>query len=104
MVAALDAGGPDFAGPTFDRDGKPSGIEPATSGDDMRHALELAVALRESARRGGARVELPLIGALRHARMLPEFGRWNFKKKVHGEEWYRKAMNTGQGHILVGAD
>jgi predicted dehydrogenase len=66
----------------------------ATTGDDMRHALEIAIALRESARRDGARVTLPLTGAQRHVRMLPEFGRWNYKKRVHGEEWYREAMNA----------
>ena len=56
--------------------------------------------------------------AQRHMRMLPEFGRWNYKKRgecnndrlgcdkplpalmanrccsVHGEEWYREAMNA----------
>jgi predicted dehydrogenase len=86
MVWALDTGEP-FRG---------------TSGDDMRHALEIAVALRESARRDGARVQLPLRGALRHVRMLPEFGRWNFKKYVHGVEWYREQMNNGKGPILAG--
>jgi predicted dehydrogenase len=37
-----------------------TGKEPNCSGDDARAALEVAIALRESHRRGGARVDLPL--------------------------------------------
>lgn len=37
-----------------------NGGEPACSGEDAREALEVAIALRESHRRGGVRVDLPL--------------------------------------------
>ena len=37
-----------------------TGKEPNCSGDDALHALEIAVAMRESHRRGGVRVALPL--------------------------------------------
>ncbi|MDE2994982.1 MAG: Gfo/Idh/MocA family oxidoreductase [Chloroflexota bacterium] len=37
-----------------------TGKEPNCSGDDGRHALEVAIAMRESHRRGGTRVALPL--------------------------------------------
>ena len=37
-----------------------NGGEPRCSGADARHALEIAVALRESHRRGFTRVDLPL--------------------------------------------
>lgn len=69
----------------------------------MRHALEIAVALRESARRNGAEVALPLEGSLRTTKMLPEFARWNYKRLVHGDVWYREAMNAGMGKILATA-
>lgn len=45
-----------------------SGKEPNCTGEDARAALEVAIALRESHRRGGARVDLPL--ADRSLRML----------------------------------
>lgn len=67
----------------------------------MRHALELAVALRESARRGGAMVDLPLTGALRHTWMLREFLRWNYKETVHGEEWYRLGAHPCWGTLMI---
>jgi predicted dehydrogenase len=37
-----------------------TGDEPTANGDLARHALEVAIALRESHRRGGVRVDLPL--------------------------------------------
>ena len=61
-----------------------------TTGDDLRHALEIAIALRESARRNQARVELPL--ADRSLVMYPQKGRWHYKKDVNGAEWYREQM------------
>ncbi len=45
-----------------------TGKEPACSGEDGRAALEVAIALRESHRRGGVRVDLPL--ANRELRIL----------------------------------
>jgi predicted dehydrogenase len=37
-----------------------NGAEPLSSGEDGRHDLEVAIALRESHRRGGVRVDLPI--------------------------------------------
>ncbi len=45
-----------------------TGKEPNCSGDDGRHALEVAIAMRESHRRGGTRVELPLADRSLHIR------------------------------------
>ena len=64
-------------------------LEIAT-GDDMRHSLELALALRESARRDGPRVLLPLED--RSLTMFPERWRWHYKKDVYGADWYRDQM------------
>ena len=61
-----------------------------TSGDDLRQALELAVALRQSHRRGGARIGLPL--ADRSLVMYPEKSRWNYKKDLIGREAYMAQM------------
>ena len=61
-----------------------------TSGDDLRHALELAVALRESHRQGGTRVSLPL--ADRSLVMYPEKSRWNYKKDLIGQAAYMEQM------------
>jgi predicted dehydrogenase len=38
-----------------------TGKQPNCSGEDGRHALEVAIAMRESHRRGGTRVDLPLV-------------------------------------------
>ena len=61
-----------------------------TTGDDLRHALEMAIALRESHRKGHVPVSLPLDD--RTLRLYPERGRWHYKKDVHGVEWYREQM------------
>jgi len=61
-----------------------------TSGDDLRHALEIAIALRQSARNGSTPFSLPV--ADRSISMFPEAWRWNYKKDVLGEEWYREQM------------
>ena len=61
-----------------------------TTGDDLRHSLEIAVALRESARNGSAPFKLPVED--RSIMMYPQVGRWNYKKDVHGTEWYRDQM------------
>ena len=47
-----------------------TGKEPNCSGEDGRHALEIALALRESHRRGGMRVDLPLADRSLHIRSL----------------------------------
>ncbi len=61
-----------------------------TTGDDLRHALEISIALRESARQDGARVALPIED--RSIVMHPQRNRWNYKKDVFGADWYREAM------------
>lgn len=61
-----------------------------TSGDDLRHALELAIALRQSHRQGGTRVSLPL--ADRSLVMYPEKSRWNYKKDLIGRAAYMAQM------------
>jgi predicted dehydrogenase len=61
-----------------------------TTGDDLRHSLEIAIALRESARNGSAPFKLPVED--RSIMMYPEVWRWNYKKDVHGVEWYREQM------------
>jgi len=63
---------------------------PVTTGDDLRHALELAVALRESHRRGHTEISLPLED--RSLVMYPEKMRWYYKKDLHGSEWYAEQM------------
>ncbi len=63
----------------------------ATSGDDLRHALEIAIALRESARNGNTPFKLPVVD--RSIMMYPEVWRWNYKKDVYGVEWYREQMS-----------
>jgi hypothetical protein len=64
---------------------------PVTTGDDLRHALEIAIALRESARRGGTPVTLPL--ADRSLAFYPEKSRWH-KKAVYGRDWYMEQLHA----------
>ena len=67
-----------------------AGVElPVTTGDDLRHALEIALALRESHRRGSD-VSLPLED--RSLVMYPQKMRWYYKKDLHGKEWYAEQM------------
>ena len=61
-----------------------------TSGDDLRHALELAIALRQSHRQGSVQVSLPL--ADRSLVMYPEKSRWNYKKDLIGRAAYMAQM------------
>ena len=61
-----------------------------TTGDDLRHALEIAIALRESARKGHSPVSLPIKD--RGLIMYPVAGRWNYKKDLYGAEWYREQL------------
>ena len=64
-----------------------TGAEPrVTTGDDMRHALEIAIALRESHRRGRIPVEFPIED--RSLVMYPEKDRWYYKKELMGREAY----------------
>ena len=61
-----------------------------TTGDDLRHALEMSIAVRESARRGHASVTLPLED--RSLTMYPQRSRWHYKKPLLGEEAYMNAL------------
>ena len=61
-----------------------------TTGEDLQQALEISIAMRESARRGGAPVALPLED--RSLQLFPQKSRWYYKKEVHGVEWYREAI------------
>ena len=62
-----------------------------TTGEDLQKALEICIAMRESARRDQAPVALPLED--RSLKLFPIKGRWNYKKEVHGAAWYRDAMS-----------
>jgi hypothetical protein len=65
-------------------------VTPASAGwNDPRHALEIALALRESHRRGSD-VSLPL--GDRSLVMYPQKMRWYYKKDLHGKEWYAEQM------------
>ena len=95
-------------GPIYDTDGKkvPSyrqmasiqsivdsleqDIHPRCSGENMLMVLEIAIALRESHRRGHAPIELPLED--RSLKIIPVPARWLNKKDVYGREWYAKEM------------
>jgi len=68
------------------------GREPWTSGDNIRKALEIGMAFRESHRQGHAPIKLPLED--RSLQICPHDGRWLNKKEVYGEEWYAEAMAT----------
>ena len=57
-----------------------------TTGDDLRHALEICIALRESHRRGQVPVALPLED--RSLTMYPQQTRWHYKKTIMGREAY----------------
>ena len=61
-----------------------------TTGADLQAALEVCIALRESARRGSVPVELPL--ADRNLVMYPQNSRWNYKKEQMGHEAYMEAL------------
>jgi predicted dehydrogenase len=66
------------------------GIGPRCSGDDMRAALEIAIALRESHRRGHSPVKIPLED--RSLKLMPARSRWLNKKEVYGEREYAQRM------------
>ena len=56
----------------------------------MRRARELAVALREAARRGRAAVKFPLDD--RSLTMLPQKSRWFYKKTLLGDAVYMEQL------------
>ena len=61
-----------------------------TTGDDLRHALEIAIGLRESHRQGHTPVKFPIED--RSLVMHPQKSRWHYKKDVLGREWYMEQM------------
>ena len=61
-----------------------------TTGDDLRHALEIAIGLRESHRRGHTPVKFPIED--RSLVMHPQKSRWHYKKDLLGREWYMEQM------------
>ena len=67
--------------------GKPLNL---TTAEDLAHSFEIAVALRESARKGSVPVTLPL--ADRSITMYPERSRWFYKKTLMGDEAYMKQL------------
>lgn len=68
------------------------GIELRCSGVDQQKAFEISVALRESHRRNHAPVKLPLPPELRSQPMMPVPYRWNSKRDLYGDQWYRDEM------------
>ena len=68
------------------------GIEPRSNGDNGRKALEMAIALRESHRRGHVPVPVPLVD--RSLKIVPKPGRWGNKKEVYGKEWYAEQIGS----------
>ena len=65
-------------------------IEPRSNGDNGRKVLEMAIALRESHRRGHAPVRLPLPD--RRLKIIPVPSRMYNKKEVQGPEWYAQKI------------
>ncbi len=65
-------------------------IEPRSSGDNGRTVLEMAIALRESERRGFSPVTVPLED--RSLKIIPAKSRLYYKKEVYGKEWYAEQM------------
>ena len=61
-----------------------------STGQSLHQALEICIALRESARRDHAPVRLPLED--RSLVMYPVPSRWNFKKEIHGRESYMQEL------------
>ena len=61
-----------------------------TTGDDLRKALEICIALRESARQDGVPIALPLED--RSLAMYPQNSRWNYKKEIMGHDAYMHAL------------
>ena len=66
------------------------GVEPRASGADMLRAMEITIALRESARRGHVPVTMPLADRQLTVRPIPK--RWDYKKELRGREWYMEQL------------
>ncbi|MBM3933730.1 MAG: Gfo/Idh/MocA family oxidoreductase [SAR202 cluster bacterium] len=70
-----------------------AGRDPVHSGDNGRKILEMAIGLRESARRGHAPVQFPIQD--RSLRIIPLNWRLDNKKPIYGHETYMKQV---RGH------
>jgi len=68
------------------------GIEPRCSGENMAIVLEIAIALRESARNNHVPVKMPLED--RSLTLYPHEDRWNNKKPILGEEEYSRQIGN----------
>ncbi len=66
------------------------GIEPRCNGEDQLAAMEIAFAMRESHRRNHEPVRLPFED--RTQMMFPVPYRWNSKRSLYGDAWYREEM------------
>jgi len=68
-----------------------SGLVPRMStGQSLRQALEICIALRQSARNNQMPVKFPLED--RSQAMYPVPARWNFKKEVYGRDQYMEQL------------
>ena len=66
------------------------GTPPRCSGEDLRKALEIVIAMRESHRRGHAPIRLPLED--RSLKLYPVTGRWDNKKDYMDHDQYESIM------------
>ena len=67
-----------------------NGVDPIGSGENSRKCLEIAIALRESHRRGRTPVRLPLED--RTLRIVPPMSRWLSRKETMSIEDYRTSL------------
>lgn len=67
-----------------------NGVDPVGSGENSRKCLEIAIALRESHRRGKTPVRLPLED--RSLKIVPPMSRWLNKKETTSIEDYRASI------------
>jgi predicted dehydrogenase len=67
-------------------------VEPTGSGETSRKCLEIAIALRESHRRGMMPVQLPLED--RGLKIIPPMSRWLNKKETMPVESYRQSIGN----------
>jgi predicted dehydrogenase len=66
--------------------------EPTGSGENSRKCLEIAVALRESHRRGRTLIQLPMED--RSLKIIPPMSRWLQRKETMSLEDYRKSVGA----------
>ena len=69
-----------------------TGTPPRCSGEDLRTALEIVIAMRESHRRGHVPLRLPLED--RSLKLYPATGRWDNKKDHMDLDSYESIMRN----------